>query len=88
MSDRRSRLGRADVCPLLLSLALLLSIVGVARHGERRGQQEAADSCAPLALSIDQRGGVVAHICGFVPGPGLLLPIRYDLTVRLQLRRP
>lgn len=86
MAERQSKLRRPDAYRLLVLLASLLSIVGVTRITALTDRNALEEPCPPFHLTIDQHGGVVAHVCGFVPGAGLLIPVRYDLTLRLQVR--
>jgi hypothetical protein len=85
-SDRIRKLQRPDMYRLLVALASVLSIAGVTRFAAPADPQVLKEPCPPFNLTIDQRGGLIAHVCGFVPGAGLLVSFRYDLTLRLRVR--
>jgi hypothetical protein len=85
-SERRWKFRPADVYRWLLALASLISLVGVTRFAALTDRSAPAAPCPPFDLAIDHNGGVVGHVCGFIPGVGLLLPVRYDVTLRLQIR--
>jgi hypothetical protein len=85
-AERRRKLRRPDVYRLVLALASLLSIAGATRFAAPHHLEAMNDLCPRLRLTVNQRGGIVVQVCGFVPGAPLLFPIRYDLTLRLQVR--